>query len=563
MKVNPKLRIFSRVLRSYSIEESILSIILVAIVLFFGSQLFGDLSPFKTAFADNNSYTEALVSDKALTLNPVFVDIHEPSRDVSRLIFSGLTKYDPQTKSFVADLANFSLSEDYKTYHFTLKDGLMWQDGEPITIQDVYYTFHDVIQSPDFQNNILKSNFDGVEIKIIDEKSIDFVLKSPNSFFITNTSIGLLPKHILGTSPVKDLLKSSFNLKPIGNGPYKVENQLELFEDGRQRVNLHINEKYYGDKPKIQQIRMRIYPDFETLVHELSSIDIVAKVPAREVPNFQKDSKFQFLNYELPQYTGLFFNLDNAVLKKEKVRVALVKSIDKQELLKLFTDKIAVDTPLLELNQSDWIYKANQKEAEGALFDAGYKINASIKEDTYRRDKAGNVLEIKLLIRSYDPSTTAFEETQKLTNFLQQSWGKIGIKLTIVSLPELEYKAAIQERGFDMVLAGQSLGYNLDTYVFWHSTQAVAGGLNISNYRSYAADQIIELIRDTFDPAMKDKRLKDLAKVLADDLPAIFLYRPKYVFATDARVQHLDLQNLAVSADRFENVTSWCINCAQ
>ena len=124
------------------------------------------------------------------------------------------------------------------------------------------------------------------------------------------------------------------------------------------------------------------------------------------------------------------------------------------------------------------------------------------------------------------------------------------------------YLQRLQARDYDMALAGQSLGYNLDTYSYWHSTQATSNGLNLSNYRSFGADQIIEKIRATFDQAEKDKYLKQLAQVIADDVPAVFLYRPQYTLATDNKVQQgISLSNLAFPSDRFAAIAQWCVIC--
>jgi len=119
----------------------------------------------------------------------------------------------------------------------------------------------------------------------------------------------------------------------------------------------------------------------------------------------------------------------------------------------------------------------------------------------------------------------------------------------------------LSKRDYDMVLTGQSLGYNYDTFSYWHSSQASSTGLNLSNFGSFAADALIEKIRDTFDPAIKKKLLSDLAKVISQDIPAIFLFRPSYVCASDGKVKGIGLKNMAFVSDRFAHIERWCINC--
>jgi hypothetical protein len=105
------------------------------------------------------------------------------------------------------------------------------------------------------------------------------------------------------------------------------------------------------------------------------------------------DNRFKTESYSLPQYNAVFFNTDSAVLKSAKARVALVKLINKDELLKLLENKIRVDTPLMELDQKEWLNKADLNEANGALFDAGYK---------FKKDSQGKVLEGEVYRRTSD-----------------------------------------------------------------------------------------------------------------------------------------------------------------
>lgn len=554
-------KIFVRVLHSYSVEEKVISIIVFGIVIFTLAQSIVDAykSP-GVLNQEGNTFTEGVVSDKLITLNPLYVDFNDPSRDISSLIFSGLSKYDPSKKAFIDDMATLTISPDKMTYHFALKPNLLWHDNQPVTSDDVYFTFHDIIQNPNFKNPVLKQDFDGVDIKKIDDQTIEFKLKKPNSFFINNMNVGLLPKHLLANTPVDQLRTSPFNLKPVGTGPYKVDSPAELFDDKRQRIVLKTFDHYYDKIPGIHQVRFSIYPDFDSLFKEIGTINIIAKVPPINVEELQKLNRFSFINYELPQYTAVFFNLDHNIIKKDKVRIGLMKAVDKDKLLKQFQDKIAVDTPLLELNQQDWIYKTNLQDADKALNDAGYKLEKN-KNPPQRVDKDGKPLSFILLVRAYDDGSALATETQATVDFLKNQWSQLGINIDAQFVDNDTYLQRLQARDYDMALAGQSLGYNLDTYSYWHSSQATQKGLNLSNYKSFAADQLIEKIRETFNSAEKDSNLKLLAKNIANDVPAIFLYRPKYILASDNKVQGITLQNLAFPSDRFINIANWCIIC--
>lgn len=556
-------KVFGNVLKAYNLEEKVLSLVFLLLFAFFGVKAgLYLLSPSSLLMADVDTYTEAVISSRPVLINPLYTDFSQANRDISTLVFSGLLKYDPKLKAFVDDLASLKISDDRKEYTFTLKDGVMWHDGQSLTADDVIFTYG-LIQSEEFQNPLLRANFEGVKIEKIDEKTIKMSLTKPNSFFVSTLNVGILPQHILKDTSTADLLISQFNLSPVGTGPYKVNSQLETTGDGTQRVLLVRNENYYSIKPKINQIRFDFYPDENVLLKEKAAVNIVSKVTGalRDLAN---DQRFQKLSYSLPQYTGIFFNTESAKLKNQKVRVALVKLVDKDQLIAQLQDKIRVDTPLMELNQKDWIFKPDEKEANGALFDAGYKFKKDdkgelIAGETYRRDKDGNEYELNLAARKFEDGSEQASEAEKTVNYLVEAWKKGGVKITVNWMDEAQFAEAVNTKQYDMILAGQNMGYNLDTYPFWHSSQAKEGGLNLSKFKSFAADAQIEKIRSTFDKIEKEDRQKKLAQTLADEVPVLVLYRPNYLFLTDNKVQNVSMENWSFESDRFINVADWCI----
>jgi len=553
-----------RVFRAYSLEEKVLSLIAFLVIGFTFAQSINVFFKGNKIFDDKSAITIGLISERAVVINPLYGDLNEANREVSRLIFSGLTKYDPQSKSFVGDLAEVKISEDKKQYDFTLKNNITWHDGQPVTADDIIFTYQ-LIQDPNFQNPILKANFDGIKFEKVDERTIRFALKNPNSFFITNLNVGILPKHLLDGVEVATLPSNTFNLKPVGTGPYKAVSNLDIFDDGREKIVLNVHDKYYSSLPRIREIKFLIYPYAEQLLKEKNSLNIIPKVSTNLASIFE-DDQFVAVPYELPQYTAVFFNTEDPVLKNKMVRLALLKSLDKAQLIADLFNKTRVDTPLLELSQADWMFKPNVSEAQGAIFDSGYTFakdkNGKVLEgEIYRKDKDGKVLELTLTARQYSEDSPLYVDTAKTIDFLVNEWRKIGVKVNVVFVDDTKFVEVLQIRDYQMLLAGQSLGYNFDTYPFWHSSQVNGVGLNISLYKSFGADQLIEKIRDSFDQTIKENRIKQLATVINEDVPAIFLYRPRYSLATDGKVKGIVLQNLAYINDKFANIADWCIEC--
>lgn len=548
-----------KVFKTYQFSDWLISGFAIALFLamlvkmiFFPYGMFG--------FGESNIYTEGIVAKNGIqSINPLFVDYNEADREVSRLVFSGLMKYDPDKKAVVDDMATLSINSAKTEYTFTMKDGLKWQDGQPLTADDVYFTFHDIIKNESFPNEILKANFAGVSILEPDEKTIKFKLQKPNIFFVTNLAIGILPKHILeGVSP-SDLLQDEFNKMPIGSGPYMITDPVETFSDGRNQITLTRNLNYYGAISEIENVRFIVYPTMDELVDEISVVDGVVKVTGNYILDFKNSDRFKLYSYQLPQYTAVFLNTDSQVLKDNKnVRLALQKAIDKKELLNQFVDKIPVDTPLMELAQQDWVYQPSTAQAQGALKDGGYTYaSEDVQHAGIRYDSKGNGLELHFVARLYDEGTYQFEETKKVVDFLTKAWESIGFHIEVAMLPPDAFKEAIMTRSYDLLLVGQNLGYNLDTYSFWHSTQANASGLNLSNYKSFAVDSLIEDIRAVFNPDKRERELNELADLIKNDIPAIFLYRPVYYYASDAKVSGISMDGVVFPDDRFVRISNW------
>ena len=547
------------VFKSYDYRDWLLTLIgfglillMVVKMIFFPYGLFG--------FGSSNIYTEGLVSKAGIqTINPLFVDYNEADREVSTLVFSGLMKYDPVTRSVVDDIAKLSISEDKTQYTFVLREGTKWHDGEPVTAEDVYFTFHDVVLDPAFPNEILKTNFAGVQIEMIDDKTIVFKLEKPNIFFVTNFVTGILPEHILGDLEASEMLNNEFNKLPIGNGPYMVTEAVEGFADGRMQVTLERSPYYYGEQSEIEFMRFLSYPTMEMLLEEIDSVNGVVKVTGEYLSAFEENERFGLISYELPQYTAVFMNMESKILKDDKfVRIGLQKAVDKEILLEQFIDKIPVDTPLMQLNQEEWEYQPAIDQANGALKEAGYLY---ADEDTekvgIRYDDDGNALELSFIARAYQEGTPQYHEAQAVVDYLQTVWESIGFSIQVEFLAAEEFQNRVSSRAYDLLLVGQSLGYNLDTYSYWHSSQADPLGQNLSNYKSFAVDALIENVRSTFDAEKRKEHLNELAEHLREDIPAVFLYRPVYYYATDGKVAGVEMDGVVFPSDRFTHVGSW------
>lgn len=547
------LRKLGKVFRAYSELDKAVSFACLGVILLMVFKMI--IFPYGVFnFGDENVYTEGLVGQNGFqNLNPLFVDYNDLDREVCSLVFTGLMKYDSKSKAVVEDMASLTINKDKTEYTFVIKDEMKWQDGTELNADDAYFTFAKIVQDPSFENDVLKANFDGVKITEVDQKTIKFKLTKPNVFFLTTLTTGILPKHILEKVPVEDLLYSSFNKMPVGSGPYMVSEPIQSFKDGRMQVTLKINPNYYGINPKIEKFRLISYPTMDQLVQETSSINGIVKVSGKYAETVKERGDFIMVPYELPQYMSVFVNMDR--VPSSKIRLALLKSIDKKELLSGLSDKIPIDTPILQLNQKDFAYSVDLAAAKKALDDAKYKYPKA--DSKFRTNDKGKVLTLVLLARQFPDGSQQADETKIVLDYLEKKWRDIGIDINTELLSSDLLNERIMDRDYDLLFIGQTLGYSMDTYSYWHSTQVGVNGLNLSNYKSFQVDSLIEQIRTIFNQNQRIEKLKLIAKQLATDIPAIFLYKPVYYYASDGKVAGISMDGVAFTSDRFSNISEW------
>jgi ABC-type transport system substrate-binding protein len=146
---------------------------------------------------------------------------------------------------------------------------------------------------------------------------------------------------------------------------------------------------------------------------------------------------------------------------------------------------------------------------------------------------------------------------------LQDQWLKLGVRTDVryYSSDDLQ-KAVIPSHDYDILLYGISLGVDPDVFAYWDSTQANVssqGHLNLSEYKSKAADQALESSRTRADTALRVTKYKAFLTAWVNDAPALALYQPNVTYVSRGPVFNYERKETNTSADRFYNVNEWMI----
>ncbi|HLI52059.1 MAG TPA: ABC transporter substrate-binding protein, partial [Thermomicrobiaceae bacterium] len=200
-----------------------------------------------------------------------------PSFTVIDMIFEALTQGDPDNGQPMSWLAkSWEISADGLTYTFTLQDGVNWQDGQPLTANDVKFTY-DLILNPDTKSSFtsdLQSKLKSMNV--IDDTHIAFNLKAPNAAFLalsTTTGYEIIPQHILKDVPAAKLASDTFTTgakgRTIGTGPFLFQ---EWVKD--DHVLVVKNPNYWGGAPALDQWFYKVVPSSSVLTQQLRTGDV-------------------------------------------------------------------------------------------------------------------------------------------------------------------------------------------------------------------------------------------------------------------------------------------------
>jgi len=355
----------------------------------------------EVAPAPSGVFTEGVVGSPRF-INPIYTASSDVDRDLMEFIFSGLMKYDSQGK-IIPDLARTEpkIEEGGTIYEFCLKENLFWSDGEKLTADDVIFTIK-TIQNPDIKSP-LRVSWLGVEIEKISDEIIRFKLKNPYFPFLETLTLKIIPEHIWQDIPAQNFPLVIYNLKPIGSGPYKLEeiNQDEL--GYIKSLTLVQNPNFFGEKPNIRKINFLFFDKEKDLI-EAANLNLIQGFSLSSQENLRGQSawedegevgvqklnnKWELYSLSLPRYFAVFFNPDKSkVFSEKEVRKALNYGTNKKEIIEknLFDLAKIVDSPILPeiygFNLPTTGYEFNPTRAEEILEKAGF-----VKNEKGQREK--------------------------------------------------------------------------------------------------------------------------------------------------------------------------------
>ncbi|MGW0598893.1 ABC transporter substrate-binding protein [Streptomyces sp. NPDC002776] len=448
-------------------------------------------------------------------------------KDGNSKIFDGLLARDAglQLKPALAK-ALPKVADDGLTYTYTLRDGVKFSDGEPLTAADVVFTYETILDAK--TNNTSRSELDAIErVRADGDDKVVFDLKYPYAPFAGRTVLPIVPEHIAAE---QDPNTGSFNSKPVGTGPYV----LASWSKG-EKLTFKANPDYWGGAPKVTKVTMAIIEDDNVRATRLRSGDLDGAVlPPNLAATFANDSGRKTYEAKTYDFRAVTLPQENKVTGDRAIRQALDAAVDRRAMVDTILDgagrpaygPLPVDDP--------WFAPGIEREhdlakAQRILDEAGWKTG-----EGGVRAKDGRRASFTLLY----PSGDKVRQDHALAYASDAKKAGIEVKVESATWEVIEPRMKN-----DAVLAG--FGSNGDPdfglYTLLHSSLAGDGFNNMGRYDDPVVDEALDTGRRSSDESTRKAAYADLQRELVKN--------PGYTFLT-----HID--HVYVLADRWAGLTT-------
>jgi peptide/nickel transport system substrate-binding protein len=419
---------------------------------------------------------------------------------------------------------SWAWSNGNKTLTFTIRKGVKWSDGKPMSAADVAFSFNLLKKYKALDINSVWSVLSSVTQKGSDQVVMTFKKPAVNYFFYIADQVAIVPQHIWAS--ISDPVKYP-DLHPVGTGPYTVSPCTP------QNITYKANPHYWQPgKPKIKTVNYPAFTSNDTANTYLASGQ--AQWGGQFIPSIQKYyvSKSPDNHYWFPPVANvsIFPNLTNPILKDVAVRQAMSYAINKQRVSQVgeygyepASNQSGIVTPTF----SDWLDKS-----QTAQYGNNYAYNPSkaisiLKAAGYTKDsdgimqKNGHKLSFTIL------NNGGYSDWVASVNVIQSDLKAVGIQVTPKNLAYPAWTSAVYNGQYQLAYNSETGGptpyYELRQWLFSGNSAPIGqpAGSNFERYSNPQTDALINSYGNTTDPAKQHQIVNQLQQVMLKDVPVI------------------------------------------
>jgi len=461
------------------------------------------------------------------TFNPILNEDRTVDR-ILRLVFEPLAVFDENQRPVPNIAEDINFASDGLSVVITLKEGLLWSDGTPITASDIIFTLNLMRNAP--YTSVYSQNVRNMQsFSVIDNLSvrINYYEAFHEAFYMLMFPI--IPAHYYmnETNP-----GSMRNMQPLGNGPFQF-----VRYDNMRTLTLERNELFFGSRPHIDNVTVTIMPDFQTDLFAVEQGVTDALVVDFDIwRDYGAGRGIRVHGFDAPLFEFIGFNFLRPQMNDLNVRRAVAHSVDLDSIaVSVYHTHARIATTVMHPNS--WLYEENVAtypfdltRAREFLFMSGVNFN------------------------EYDPVTIIVnsenEERVRTADLLSSALNEIGLYNNVEPLLFFEFSDRLNRGEFDIIVGGFYLDIFPDFTFMLHSSD------NIFNYGSDYMDSLLAIAKMSGTETTLRRAMSDIQKEVAEDLPFISVAYRNRLFLTNMRIHGA---KRPVINNPFNNIYEWFI----
>lgn len=461
---------------------------------------------------DGGTVVRRLESDVA-TVNPVLAT-SKYDRYIDNYVFTPLVYLDVNLRPVAGLAKSWEISPDGRTYTFHLNEKATFSDGTPVLASDVVWTLTK-IADPNSGAAQLAGDFENIDLsqtKAADPHTVVIAFKEPLAAQLVRfNDLNILPEHVYS----KGDFKNDYNLKAVGSGPYRL-----VKADPQKEIVLERREDYWGQKPYLRTVVLKVITDvvtaFNALKHgDIDETNVTSDVWQMESRRPEMQRRFDFRRFYTLNYNYVAWNEKNPLFQDKRVRRALGMCLDVPGIINNLYHGTAraMSGPFTPdeyaFNPAVPVLAYNPLAAKELLNNAGW---FDTNNDGVL-DKGGKPFKFDMYVFAGSVSGAQFGQV------FQQELKKVGVELNILQLDPAQLIKHVLAGDYQAAYMGWQLDAEPDVYATFHSTQIPPKGQNLVYYSNPVADQLITQARTELDFDKRKALLQQLHAVLAADQP--------------------------------------------
>ncbi len=461
---------------------------------------------------------------------------YDGSMNVHAMIYDGLVQYGAQGAIEPALAESWDISPDGKAYTFHLRRGVKFSDGSAFNADAVKFSFERWIHDP---SNSLSVASALTSLETPDEHTVKMTFDRAYYPILTELTFAR-PVRILSPNAVEPAgdIKGKF-VKPIGTGAWMADS----YKTDQEAVLVR-NRNYWGEQPKLSQIKLQVIPDPQSRVLALQngSVDLaggqLGRLPLESLPVIEGDDKLDLLKSAGTSSHFIVYNGKNEHLQQLNVRKAINLAIDKKSVVDDLMGGVGSEARGLFPPTVPYVTEKNSRgygfdpeEAKRLLREAGYKDS----DEDGTLDRGGVPLKLNFVLQQAD-----FPEWKPMAELIQAELQQIGIAAELRVLePNAYYDALWTTKAYDMIIyRTYDDAYNPHSFLssLFHSTKE-APAVAWSDER---LEQQIDTALASTDESARQTAYDDIFARLDEQAMYAAVYFPDDLFAVNKRVQHAE-----------------------